>query len=149
MSVGVTAAVIATACGVGAAEPGVIHPSTGGLGTSNWADVDELSVSFGIGDGGETGIDEIAFVSLAALDGDFNGDGAVTDADYTLFQVAYGQQVEPGTVADGNADGVIDAADYTVWRDARALAPAASAPEPAAALLAVVLCLMLPPRRFA
>ena len=48
-------------------------------------------------------------------DGDYDLDGEVAAADFTVWTGAFGATgLEP---ADGNADGTVDAADYTVWRD--------------------------------
>jgi hypothetical protein len=52
------------------------------------------------------------------LAGDFNRDGYVDLADYTVWADHFGQAAAPGELpADGNADGYIDLADYTVWAD--------------------------------
>ncbi len=48
--------------------------------------------------------------------GDFNGDGFVDAADYTVWRDTLGSAVPLGTGADGNGDGFITAADYSVWR---------------------------------
>jgi hypothetical protein len=48
--------------------------------------------------------------------GDYNRDGAVDAADYTVWRDLSGQSVAIGDSADGNRDGMIDAADYQVWR---------------------------------
>lgn len=70
--------------------------------------------------------------------GDYNGNGVVDAADYTMWRDTLAESVDPGTGADGNGNGVIDNGDYDVWRDnygaSAGLAAAASAavPEPAA-----------------
>ncbi|MGE3240864.1 MAG: dockerin type I domain-containing protein, partial [Pirellulales bacterium] len=48
---------------------------------------------------------------------DFNGDGTVDAADFTIWRDSIGQTVTPGERGDANFDGQVDAADYTVWRD--------------------------------
>jgi len=73
------------------------------------------------------------------LPGDYNGDGKVDAADYTVWRDSLGSSGF-GLPADGNGDGVIDAVDYGVWSSnygAMAMAPASATavPEPAAALL--------------
>ncbi|TWT30503.1 hypothetical protein KOR34_50620 [Posidoniimonas corsicana] len=83
---------------------------------------------------------EIFEVAVTLLAGDYNRDGLVDAADYTVWRDTLGQQVTPGTGADGSGDGDITAADYAVWRNqfGATLAAAASttaAPEPAAVLL--------------
>jgi hypothetical protein len=51
------------------------------------------------------------------LTGDYNQDGFVNLADYTLWRDSLGSVVsELGAGADGNRDGTIDAEDYGVWR---------------------------------
>jgi hypothetical protein len=50
------------------------------------------------------------------LTADYNLDGKVNAADYTLWRDTLGQSVPPGTGADGNGDGMITAADYDLWK---------------------------------
>jgi autotransporter-associated beta strand protein len=52
----------------------------------------------------------------SAIPADYNGDGAVNTADYTMWRSSLGAEVTPGTKADGNGNGVIDAGDYILWR---------------------------------
>ncbi|HEY4234018.1 MAG TPA: choice-of-anchor Q domain-containing protein [Lacipirellulaceae bacterium] len=49
------------------------------------------------------------------LAGDYNGDGFVDAADYTLWRDTMGATVVAASGADGNGDGVVDAKDYAVW----------------------------------
>jgi hypothetical protein len=73
------------------------------------------------------------------LGGDYNGDGVVDAADYSVWRDSLGA-TGLGLAADGNGDLVVDAADYQLWRSnfgqslpTGSLAPAhASVPEPAA-----------------
>ena len=76
------------------------------------------------------------FTSLVLVHGDYNGDGFVNAADYTVWRDNLGAIVPVGSGADGDHDGVIDADDYQVWRRTYGMAvptPAASisVPEPA------------------
>jgi hypothetical protein len=48
--------------------------------------------------------------------GDYNLDGTVNAADYTVWRDTFGQDVEDGTGADGFADGTIDEQDYSFWK---------------------------------
>lgn len=48
--------------------------------------------------------------------GDYDRDGVVNAADYTVWRDAYGSSTF--LAADGDNNGVVDAADYTLWRDA-------------------------------
>lgn len=63
------------------------------------------------------------------MNSDFDGNGVIDQADYTLWANNFGATVPPGTGADGNGDGVVNAADYTLWRDAFNAASVA-VPEP-------------------
>ena len=51
------------------------------------------------------------------LVGDYNDDQVVDADDYQLWEATLGNQVSPGTGADGNLNGVIDQADYDVWSE--------------------------------
>ena len=84
------------------------------------------------------------FVSQAALAGDFNSDGTVDSADYTVWRDALGQ-AGAGLSADANADGVVNQTDYQVWAanfTGIDLAPSAAVPEPVSALLLVAAVLL-------
>jgi hypothetical protein len=48
--------------------------------------------------------------------GDFNNDGVVDIADYTVWADNFGQ-TGSGIAGDANGDGVVDIADYTIWAD--------------------------------
>jgi glucose/arabinose dehydrogenase len=74
------------------------------------------------------------------LPGDYNADGTVNAADYTVWRDTLGQTVTAHSGADGDGDGVIDDGDYTVWttnfgQSVHASGSGAAVPEPAAALL--------------
>lgn len=74
--------------------------------------------------------------AVVVLSGDYNGDGTVDAADYTVWRDAEGSIDD--LAADGNGDGVVDAADRQVWIDhyGRVANEASSAvPEPATSLL--------------
>jgi len=94
------------------------------------------------------------------LAGDYNGNGVVDAADYTVWRNTL-NQTGSNLAADGNGDNLVDAADYAFWKarfgnttgaGAIASGPAgasvAAVPEPAtAALLAVALLAACAARR--
>jgi Glucose / Sorbosone dehydrogenase len=49
------------------------------------------------------------------LFGDYNGDGAVEAADYTIWRSTFGETGYQ-LAADGNGNGHVDARDYDIWR---------------------------------
>ncbi|MGE3637158.1 MAG: trypsin-like serine protease [Pirellulales bacterium] len=49
------------------------------------------------------------------LPGDYNGDGVVEEADYTVWRDSLGQH-GADLLADANRDGVVDSDDYRVWK---------------------------------
>jgi hypothetical protein len=84
----------------------------------------------------------------AGVPGDYNRNGAVDAADYVLWQDMLGENVPPGTGADGwgpmgEPDGLVNTHDYEFWRARFGTTPAGSAaatassavPEPASWLL--------------
>lgn len=92
----------------------------------------------------------------SVLSGDYNRDGLVNAADYTVWRNALGQMVTPGMGADGNGDGTIDEFDYGVWKtnfgstSGGTLAALVSVPEPKSVLLllTILLCGRLHCSRF-
>jgi sugar lactone lactonase YvrE len=75
--------------------------------------------------------------SANTVEGDYNNDGNVDEADYDKWKADFGKTVAAANGADGNGDGIVDAADYTVWRDnfAPVAQATAAVPEPTSALL--------------
>ncbi len=74
--------------------------------------------------------------------GDFNRDGNVDAADYTIWRDTLGQDIAAFTGADADGNGVINQLDYDVWAGNYgfssanpATASTAAVPEPSAALL--------------
>lgn len=57
-------------------------------------------------------------VTLALLQGDYNEDGKVDAADYTVWRDSFGSTAvsTERLAADGNNNGTIDAADYEIWQ---------------------------------
>ncbi|QDU89181.1 hypothetical protein Pla175_25680 [Pirellulimonas nuda] len=75
---------------------------------------------------------EIFAVTISIQAGDYNRDGWIDAADYTVWRDNLGRQVAAGTSADGDGDGYVTAADLDTWRAGFAATPviAASVPEP-------------------
>jgi GH35 family endo-1,4-beta-xylanase len=79
--------------------------------------------------------------SLVVAPGDYNADGSVDAADYTVWRDSLGST--ENLLADGDGDGMIDAGDYDVWKVNFGAVytsggeTAASLPEPASALLSL------------
>lgn len=88
--------------------------------------------------------DSIAFTTLVTsnlgfgvANGDYNLDGVVDAADYTVWRDTLGQSVAVSTGADGDGDGQITASDYSVWQSnfGSSSGSATAVPEPASGLL--------------
>jgi len=83
-------------------------------------------------------------VDVPVVPGDYNGDGQVDAADYTVWRDHMGSEVE--TEVDGDKSGVVDQGDYALWQGnfgnhggAGAQAVGNNAvPEPSTGLLAVL-----------
>lgn len=80
--------------------------------------------------------------SVAALDGDYNGDGVVDAADYTVWRANTGSNA---TLPNDVTPGVVDESDFLVWRSnygangsGASTASAAAVPEPTSATLIAV-----------
>lgn len=84
-------------------------------------------------------------VDFTEVVGDYNSDGVVNAADYTVWRDTFGALVPPGSGADGNGNGEIDDDDYQLWRQNYGMSSSAdtaaslvaSVPEPSSVLLLV------------
>ncbi|TWT86192.1 hypothetical protein Mal64_39350 [Pseudobythopirellula maris] len=90
------------------------------------------------------------------LKGDYNGDGVVDSADFTVWRDNLGRGGAPWITGDGDGDGVVGMIDYHIWVDAfgssladsQALSHGA-APEPASLwLVAMGLLVLATPGRY-
>lgn len=103
----------------------------------------------GGGSSSEVAIDGWSLTLVDGVDGDYNEDGVVNLADYTIWRDTLGSSSD--LRADGNNNNQIDAGDYTVWKNnfgapaAATLAATTAVPEPASLLLfaSAVLCVCL------
>ena len=64
----------------------------------------------------DVGAFEVQGESTAPIRGDYNGDGSIDAADYTVWRDQFGRAVTPLAGADGDGSGVVDADDYSVWK---------------------------------
>jgi hypothetical protein len=118
--------------------------------TFNGADGD-LQFSYGIA-GGPRLTGTVSYVTSAGVIGDYNNNGIVDAADYTLWRAHLGQ-----TFALPNRDpantGVISAADYTSWKthfgasSGSGASSGGAVPEPSAAILLLLGVLLMVMRR--
>lgn len=78
----------------------------------------------------------------AATTGDYNGNGIVDAADYTVWRDSLGSTTN--LAADGNGSGVIDSGDYDVWKanfgnySGSGAGANSAVPEPATAVLLIL-----------
>lgn len=101
--------------------------------------------------------DSLVLQTVLPTPGDFNTDGIVDAADYSVWRDTLGDTaIPPGSGADANGNGVIDAADYAIWKanfgsvasvPGSAAASGAAVPEPGTLMLLMVSLLALPGRR--
>ena len=61
------------------------------------------------------GANAVTLAVVPALDGDYNFDGTVDSADYTVWRDNFGQDVPWFTKGDFDGSGVVDSADYALW----------------------------------
>jgi hypothetical protein len=86
-------------------------------------------------------------IDVGRVPGDYDRDGDVDDADYTVWKSSFGSMASLD--ADGNKNGTVDAADYTIWRNNLGLGVGsgagslASVPEPAALWMLVIGCVAI------
>ena len=64
-----------------------------------------------------TGIVEFYYEEPTNMPGDFNQDGVVDLADYTVWRNNLGAAADGGLNGNGDGLGVVDAADYAIWKD--------------------------------
>ncbi len=95
---------------------------------------------------------QLAATALSTiLTGDYNLDGTVDAADYSVWRNSLGQ-VGSNLAADGNGDGTVNAADYSLWKShfgtsdigSGGIAGGGSVPEPAGLTLLAIAALLAP-----
>jgi hypothetical protein len=60
---------------------------------------------------------EATALAIPSIPGDYNFDGVVSHADFTVWGDTIGEVVIPGSGADGNADGIISTPDFNIYRE--------------------------------
>ncbi|MEX2169887.1 MAG: PEP-CTERM sorting domain-containing protein [Pirellulales bacterium] len=103
--------------------------------------------------GGSYLVDQVVLRSLAAsVPGDYNGDGQVNAADYTVWRDTKNSTVDAGTGADGDGSGMVDDDDYDFWAQrfnggsGAASGQAVNVPEPATLLMLLIAAASLLPK---
>jgi hypothetical protein len=104
----------------------------------------DLQFSYGIAGGPRlTGV--VTYVTSAAVIGDYNGNGIVDAADYTLWRDHLGQSFALQNRDPANGSGPISAADYTSWKanfgahsGSGAGSSLSSVPEPSSIVLLII-----------
>jgi predicted esterase len=90
-----------------------------------------------------TATQRVELLREAGLPGDANRDGAVSDADYTLWADHYGQAGATWEMGDFDGSGIVTDADYTIWADHYGQSSSqALVPEPAALSLLLTVAAM-------
>ena len=113
--------------------------------------IDTLNVLPTIGAGLEWQIDysNSDFVFLRVqLPGDYNDNGVVDAADYTIWRDTFGSTTD--LRADGNQDGVVNQSDYIFWEfrfGNTAPSNSTAVPEPTSVLIAALALAALPQRK--
>jgi hypothetical protein len=125
-------------------------PNGGDL--SDWAGatVDSYNTGTNVGDESAVSMGDITLMDVIGYDvaspslaGDYNHDGIVDAADYTVWRDMLGQ-TGSGLAADGNGDNQIDAGDYNIWNtnfgnhSGSGAGANAAVPEPATLLMLLV-----------
>ncbi len=88
-------------------------------------------------------------VAPESLDGDYNADGVVDAADYTVWRDTLGSELL--LAADGNENNVIDAGDYDIWVSnygtSVGSATSTAVPEPSTGILSMLVLIGFAKRR--
>ncbi len=119
--------------------------------------ITDLGVSYELPEGFFASIIDttnLVVVFSAGLPGDYNGDGFVNAADYTVWRDNLGATEDGGVLNGNGTGGIVDVGDFDLWKmnfgasvfsAVGALSSQAAVPEPSAALLlaAGVVCLAL------
>ena len=98
-------------------------PNGAGAGIVYWYPEAVQVPGYNIYNGGATALFDSNRAALPALDtfaitlvpGDFNRDGTVNAADYSVWRDTLGQ-TGPALAADADDSGIVDSADYDVWK---------------------------------
>jgi hypothetical protein len=134
----------------------IVPEGPGGPEVNLYADVRFTINAFTTMAEGQVRFDNISVTRPSTTTGDYNGDGTVNAADYTLWRDTLGQTVAaPGDGADGDSSGMIDQGDYDFWKTnfGSVVPPGAGAiaasvvPEPSTLMLIGIAVITFRPRR--
>jgi beta-glucanase (GH16 family) len=132
-----------------------VFKNTSTQSNANWLDFKNIILNLAIGgdfDGNPDGTTtfpqymDVDYVRVwqkqTGLIGDYNGDGIVNSADYTVWRDSLGQS-GINLPADGSGNGTVDQADYDMWaanygKTSAGAGAGVVAPEPSSIALAVV-----------
>lgn len=127
---------------------------SGGAG-GNFDDVESAPLLPGLKWSLEPGNVTVFLRVIASLPGDYNFNGIVDAADYTVWRDSFGQQ-GTGLAADGNLDEKVDDADYAFWKShfgevlsgaGQSFSDTPAVPEPNCLILFTLAACALPLRR--
>lgn len=95
----------------------IVPEGPGGPEVNLYADVRFTINAFTTLAEGQVRFDNISVTRPTTTTGDYNGDGTVDAADYTVWRDTLDQTVAtPGEGADGDLSGTIDQGDYNFWK---------------------------------
>ena len=107
----------------------------------------DLIFKFGVLNGAALITAPVTYVSTG-VPGDYNGNGIVDAADYTVWRDSLGK-TGAGLAADGDGNNAVDQADYTYWKtrfgntSGSGAGQAGSVPEPTSLVLALTALVLL------
>lgn len=85
---------------------------------------------------------KIIDLTSPSFTGDYNGDGTVDAADYTVWRDSEGT-TGTGLAADGNGDGFVNHIDYDLWKTHFGETSAVSVPEPTSTMIVGLMLVLM------
>ena len=138
--------VLAEAFLQGSSPFGASASHTLGAAYNTTVDAQDLVFEYRDADTGEALQGFVEYVMTESVDGDYNHNGIVDAADYTVWRDSL-NQTGAGLAADGDGNNVVNQDDYTYWKNrfgntsgSGSSAVSAAVPEPSALALALLGC---------